>query len=205
MGANKVTHLSNRHERRARRTTSTAVDMAIAPTDPSSMEQTSMQGLTPSPTAANDLHGALLGQAVLLDWLGQAPISFHRAYVDIAGGVVPALWLSSAMARMVHAPRESFQGDTFVFAMSAQECEQETGISRGQQETCRRQLIAAGLVSEQSGQRKPIVYRLHLDAIARALIEQAEPLAQMLHLLQPQDAAMDSGFPALPAARQIAK
>ncbi|WP_284402109.1 hypothetical protein [Acidovorax sp. SUPP2825] len=169
------------------------------------MEQTSMQGLTPSPTAANDLHGALLGQAVLLDWLGQAPISFHRAYVDIAGGVVPALWLSSAMARMVHAPRESFQGDNFVFAMSAQECEQETGISRGQQETCRRQLIAAGLVSEQSGQRKPIVYSLHLDAIARALIEQAEPLAQMLHFLQPQDAAMESGFPALPTVRQIAK
>lgn len=200
MGANKVTHLSNRHERRARRANSLAAGVALAPTDLPPVEQ----GVATMP-AANNLHGALLGQAVLLDWLGQAPISFHRAYVDIAGGVVPALWLSSAMARMVHAPRESFQGDTFVFAMSGHDCEQETGISRGQQETCRRQLIAAGLVSEQSGQRKPIVYRLHLDAIARALIEQAEPLAQMLHLLQPQDAAMDSGFPALPTVRQIAK
>ncbi|GKT26901.1 hypothetical protein [Acidovorax sp. SUPP3334] len=200
MGANKVTHLSNRHERRARRANSPAADVALAPTDLPPIER-----LTPDAPAANNLHGALLGQAVLLDWLGQAPISFHRAYVDIAGGVVPALWLSSAMARMVHAPRESFQGDTFVFAMSGHDCEQETGISRGQQETCRRQLIAAGLISEQSGQRKPIVYRLHLDAIARALIEQAEPLAQMFQQLQPQDGAMDSGFPALPTVRQIAK
>ena len=29
----------------------------------------------------------VLGQAALLEWLGQAPIAFHRVYVDLTGGV----------------------------------------------------------------------------------------------------------------------
>ena len=34
----------------------------------------------------------VLGQAALLEWLGQAPISFNRAYVGLAGGV---LWIAA--------------------------------------------------------------------------------------------------------------
>ena len=133
----------------------------------------------------------LLGQAAMLQWLGQPPIAFQRAYVDIAGGVLPALWLSSAMNRVARASASDFESNgDYVFAMSAAACEAETGISRAQQVSCRRQLIRQGLLSEQAMQRKTTVYRLHLNQIARQLLEQAGPLAERLHqqdFVQPQD------------------
>ena len=60
----------------------------------------------------------LLGQAAMLQWLGQPPIAFQRAYVDIAGGVLPALWLSSAMNRVARASASDFESNgDYVFAM----------------------------------------------------------------------------------------
>ena len=41
-----------------------------------------------------------LTQAILLDWLGQQPIAFHRIYVDISGSVTAAVWLSLVLSRM---------------------------------------------------------------------------------------------------------
>lgn len=129
-----------------------------------------------------------LGQAALLEWLGQAPIAFHRAYVDIAGGVLPALWLSCAMTRVARANAREFESNgDYVFAMSSSECERETGISRGQQAGCRKHLIAQGLMSEQAEQRKATCYRLHLDRIARRLLLQVGPLAQSLQLAEGAD------------------
>ena len=98
-----------------------------------------------------------LGQAALLEWLGQSPIAFHRVYVDLTGGVLPALWLSHAMDRVSRANAASFEpnGD-FVFAMSAHECELATGITRAQQTSCRKQLVELGLLSQRQlagGQR----------------------------------------------------
>lgn len=122
-----------------------------------------------------------LGQAALLEWLGQPAIAFHRVYVDIAGGVLPALWLSHAMNRVATAHALAFEpnGD-FVFTMSASECEDATGITRAQQAGCRKQLIRQGLMLEQAEQRRATVYRLHLDRIARCLLAQAAPLAERL-------------------------
>jgi len=135
-----------------------------------------------------------LGQAALLEWLGQSPITFHRAYVDITGGVLPALWLSCAMVRVAGAKASEFErnGD-FIFEMSSSECERETGISRGQQAGCRRQLIAKGLMSEQAEQRKATRYRLHLDRIARILLIQAGPLAESLQAAGSYDLADFAG------------
>ena len=137
----------------------------------------------------------VLGQAALLEWLGQAPIAFHRVYVDLTGGVLPALWLSSAMDRVARAHATSFEvnGD-FVFAMSAHECEAVTGISRSQQVSCRKTLVKLGLISEHAEQRKTTVYRLHLDRIARGLLTQAAPLAEQLQKYEP--------LPELPASIQ---
>lgn len=135
-----------------------------------------------------------LGQAALLEWLGQSPITFHRAYVDITGGVLPALWLSCAMVRVASASASEFErnGD-FIFEMSSSECERETGISRGQQASCRRHLIAQGLMSEQAEQRKATRYRLHLDRIARKLLIQAGPLAESLQMADAYDLADFAG------------
>ena len=127
-----------------------------------------------------------LGQAALLEWLGQAPISFHRVYVDLAGGVLPALWLSSAMDRVAKAHTSAFDANgDYVFSMSSHECHAATGITRAQQASCRRHLIQQGLLSEQSTQRKTTVYRLHLDRIVRRLISQSAPLADRLQTYEP--------------------
>lgn len=134
----------------------------------------------------------ILGQAALLEWLGQTPIAFNRAYVGIAGGVLPALWLSAAMERVAAAKASEFEvnGD-YVFVMTRAECEVTTGLCSTQQVTSRRLLVSAGLMSERPN-RKYVEHRLHLDRIARALMAQAAPLAESLATYEP--------LPDLPAA-----
>lgn len=128
----------------------------------------------------------VLGHAALLEWLGQEPVSFQRCFVEIAGGVLPALWLSHAMRHVSRARAGEFEpnGD-FRFAMSSSECEAATGLTRAQQAGCRRSLINQGLMSEQAEKRKTIVYRMHLEHIARALMVQAAPLADQLVTYEP--------------------
>jgi hypothetical protein len=119
-------------------------------------------------------------QATLLNWLGQPPISFHRVYVNIAGNVVAGLWLSHALAKAGKATKYEFDGDDFIFSMSARECEEITGITRAQQAACRRNLSESGLLSEEGGQRRTSKYRLHMAEVARRMVRESEPLAAML-------------------------
>ncbi len=135
----------------------------------------------------------VLGQAALLEWLGQAPISFNRAYVGLAGGVLQALWLSAAMERVANAKAHEFEANgDFVFSMSETECEAAIGLIRSQQHKCRRDLVASGLLSVTSLPPAPPVYRLHLDCLARKLLAQSAPLAEHLAAYEP--------LPELPAA-----
>ena len=128
----------------------------------------------------------VLGHAALLEWLGQEPVSFQRCFVDITGGVLPALWLSHAMRHVSRARAGEFEANgDFRFAMSSSECEAATGLTRAQQAGCRRSLINQGLMSEQAEKRKTIVYRMHLEHIARALMVQAAPLADQLATYEP--------------------
>ena len=46
--------------------------------------------------AAGDM-SQTLREASLLELLGRRPVIFHRVYVDIAGGVLPAIWLGHAL------------------------------------------------------------------------------------------------------------
>ncbi len=122
-----------------------------------------------------------LNQAVMLNWLGQQPVSFHRSYVDITGSVVAALWLSNAMDKMVVAGTGSVDpDDNYTFVMTGQQCEQDTGITRSQQSTCRRLLIQQGLLSEDSQKGKVVRYCIYLDRLAQRLLQQAGPLAAAL-------------------------
>lgn len=123
----------------------------------------------------------LLNQALMLDWLGQRPVSFHRSYVDLTGSVVAAVWLSYAMDRMAGAERGALDehGD-FRFEMTAQECEQGTGITRAQQATCRRLLSQRGLLTEYRQRGRIAHYRIHVERLAQCLLHQAAPLAARL-------------------------
>lgn len=122
----------------------------------------------------------VLAQATLLNWLGQAPISFHRIYVDITGNVVAGLWLSHALARAAQAQQSEFDGDDYVFQMSARDCEVVTGITRGQQVNCRKVLADLGLLSEDGGKRKTPTYRLHMAEVAIRMARESAGLADVL-------------------------
>ncbi|QIL73098.1 hypothetical protein G7048_23730 [Diaphorobacter sp. HDW4B] len=133
----------------------------------------------PDGLATNDA-SVLLGQATILNWLGQSPISFHRIYVDITGSVVVGLWLSHVLALAANADSRAFDGDDFVFTMSARDCEAATGITRAQQVSCRTRLAELGFLTEAGGQRKTPTYRLHMALVARHLLKTSEPLASAM-------------------------
>ena len=135
----------------------------------------------PAPGATVRRLPNILGQAALLEWLGQEPVTFHRIYVDIAGGVLPALWLSIAMDRVSKARPTEFTPDgDYYFFMSATECEQVTGLTRSQQASCRKHLVAHGLLSEDTTTHRRAAYTLHLKAVAQALLRQSAPLAERI-------------------------
>ena len=172
----------NRTERRRARHAASIVPRESAPS------------LAPPPAPVDR---ALLNQAVMLNWLGQQPVAFNRSYVDITGGVVSALWLSHVMDKMAarRAGAIDPNGD-YVFEMTGRECEQDTGITRGQQGTCRRQLSALGLLTEESRQGKVARYRLHVNRLMQCLIRQAGPLAAIL--AQSAEADGPAGLSAVP-------
>lgn len=122
-------------------------------------------------------------EAVLLQWLGQETLSFNRSYVDVTGNVLSALWLSYVVDRIPTYLREgtgSAAGDAFSFAMTGQECEAATGISRAQQVTVRRQLAEAGLLNESGSRGKAVLYTVHLDRLRTRLQDTAQPLMDAL-------------------------
>lgn len=129
-----------------------------------------------------------LAQAALLNLMGQTPISFHRLYVDITGNVVTALWLSSMLERVAQARPEDFQDDDYVFHLSAMQCHQLTGITASQQRTCRRDLIALGMLSEQTGPGRVPEYRLHMNVVADAILNASASLATSLEKSQQHQA-----------------
>ncbi len=82
----------------------------------------------------------------------------------------------------------------YVFAMTGKDCEQDTGITRAQQTTCRRLLIEQGLLSEDGQKGKVVRYRVHVDRLVQRLLQHAGPLA--LSLSQSGAAGDPAGPPA---------
>lgn len=122
-----------------------------------------------------------LRKAALLELLGRKPVTFHRIYAEIAGGVLPAIWLTQAMAFAAKTNETPLndKGGT-VFTMTARECEEETGLTRSQQAMCRRKLMQAGLISAFGKEGRMARYLLHRDVIGQRLLNVARPLAQQL-------------------------
>lgn len=117
-----------------------------------------------------------LKSAMLLDWIGQAPITINRAFVDLTGNVVTALWLSHAVDKALQLPSES----SVLIEFSSAAVEKDTGITRAQQQTCRKALIAMGLVTEVGGQGRALKLRIHMERLMEQLQLQAQPLADAL-------------------------
>ncbi|MCR6480966.1 hypothetical protein NU688_32750 [Variovorax sp. ZS18.2.2] len=135
-----------------------------------------------------------LNEAVLLNWLGQQPVVYHRIYVDITGGVVAAVWLSHVIDRLPMIGRDSqvtsgMSADpgNADFDLSDSDCEEATGISAEQQVLCRKLLAARGLLSERvafdrasSGKAIHGCYTIHMSKLSELLRDASRPLAEAM-------------------------
>lgn len=117
-----------------------------------------------------------LKSALFLDLIGQEPITINRAFVDLTGNVLSALWLTYAMER----ERRNESEDFFEILMASSCCTKDTGITRAQQQTCRKALVDLGILHEDAGQGRVITYRISKRRLLELLKQQAMPLASAL-------------------------
>ncbi len=118
-----------------------------------------------------------LHPALLLDILGQPPISFHRCYVQITNSVTAALWLSYAVYHVIEHGGEfaSAEGTDGWFSKSQLQWEHETGLTRREQEAARKNLALLGLLQEkQPGLNQPLQFRIDMDLLMQLLDTQAQ-------------------------------
>ncbi len=93
------------------------------------------------------------------------PIAFHRAFVTIGGGVSAGLMLSQAWywSQRTNDPAGWFW-------KTQEDWEKETGLTRREQETARRQLMQRGLMEEElRGVPARLHFRLDIQAISNAI------------------------------------
>lgn len=102
------------------------------------------------------------------------PIAFNRAFVDLGLGMCGAMMLSQALYW-----RRRTRDEDGWFYKSQAEWQDETGMTRREQETARRRLAQAGLLEEK---RKGVPARLHfrvnIDALEAALLSLSSSLAE---------------------------
>lgn len=100
-----------------------------------------------------------------LDKLFDRPIAFHRVFVSLDIGITGALLLSQA----IYWSRRC-SDDNGWFFKNAMEWEEETGMTRREQETARKRLKAAGFIQEElRGVPATLNFRVDFDAILAAL------------------------------------
>lgn len=98
------------------------------------------------------------------------PIAFQRAYVRLGLGITGALMLSQAVYWSSRT-----KGQDGWFYKDQREWEEETGLSRREQETARKRLIEAGFLREQrKGVPCRLFYQVNLDALNSALRDLAQ-------------------------------
>jgi hypothetical protein len=102
-------------------------------------------------------------QLTLLELFGQPPVTYHRLLVDVCGSLTAAIWCSLAIALTSEQCAEDLG-----FEMSADECQERTGMTRREQDTARGKLRELGLLSQQR-RRRGMAYRLDMQALDRRI------------------------------------
>lgn len=101
---------------------------------------------------------------MISDYLDR-PIAFHRVFVAISGSVTGAVFLSQAL----YWSKRTTSSDGFFYKTQA-EWEEETGLSRREQESVRKRLKAVGILSESlRGTPAKLYYKVELDVLDSAL------------------------------------
>lgn len=94
------------------------------------------------------------------------PIAFHRSFITLGVGVAGALMLSQA----VYWSKRTSNPDGW-FYKSREEWEEETGLTRTEQERARKSLCSAGvMVEKRQGVPARLYYRVDQDQLLRALL-----------------------------------
>lgn len=106
----------------------------------------------------------------LIDAMNDKPIAFNRHYVGLGCGINGALMLS----QMIYWSKRTKDRNGY-FYKTQDEWEQETGLTRWEQETARKKLRELGFVSEHKhGVPCKVHFRVEHDCIYKALIQYAE-------------------------------
>ena len=116
-------------------------------------------------TAARNVVPLSITETLLLD-VFDLPVSFHRCLVPVTGSVTAALMLSQA----IWTSQASAPAADGWFVKSREEWEDETGLSRWEQQTARRVLRDGGFLEERRvGMPAKLYFRVCPDQVLRAL------------------------------------
>lgn len=106
----------------------------------------------------------------LIKSLLRSPIAFHRVFADIAGGACNGLFLS----QLWYWSQRTDDPDGWIYK-TQEEWTDETALSRREQETARKSLIAQRLLQEdRRGLPARLYYRLSIDTLQTRLSESAK-------------------------------
>lgn len=112
----------------------------------------------------------VLTPGVLLE-LYDEPVSFHRSFVDLGGGVTAALFLSCACHEAAQLPIES-EG---WLRLSTDQWREATCLSRHEQDGARKMLRERGLIEERRvGMPARLEIKVNVAALVSLLHQQAE-------------------------------
>ena len=112
---------------------------------------------------SRDLYPPLgIDPSLVLEIFGQNPIVFHRIYVDVTGDILAALWLSYAVYYQNEMPEALDDG---WLARSQAQWQEDTGLSRREQERARRRLRELDLIVERRQPNAPMQFRVNFDRL----------------------------------------
>ena len=107
-------------------------------------------------------------KAVLISLLGSKTVSYKAEFAKALGSVPAAVMLSQAFFWQENARFKTERvkiGDEVYFAKTSKEWEEETGLSKDQQHTARKVLVAAGMMKEiKYGMPAVMHFRMDVDA-----------------------------------------
>lgn len=108
----------------------------------------------------------------LLQKFLKRPVAYHRVFAQIGGGATAGLMLSQAW---YWTPR----GEEGWFHKSQEEWEEETGLTRTEQETARRNLREKGLIEERrAGMPARLFFKVNVEKLASLIAENPQTRLQ---------------------------
>ena len=115
---------------------------------------------------------------MIIDLLDR-PIAYHRCFVTLTGSVTAAVLLSQA----VYWSRRTGEGNEGWFWKMSSDWEEETGLSRREQDTARGILRGLGFWEEEKRGIPPrLWFRLNLEQLEQLLISEKTSLAESAKL-----------------------